>query len=128
MKIRSLLPVQEVEQIAAEKDPNGAQSGKYDGKWKADLPHELKRLVRIIPHIPVHNLIHKYSCNKLTGSHENHAPYYLFPQRRAPPGPYSLLGEEHQADASQQEHGPVGEASKDHLERIIERTAQSSQK
>ena len=38
------------------------------------------------------------------------------------------LGKKYKADASQQEHGPVGESPEDHLERIIERSAQSSQK
>ena len=92
------------------------------------MSHQLKGLIRIIPHIPVHDLIYKYSCDKLTGSHKDRAPYHLFPQRRAPSGPYALLGKKYKADTSQQEHGPVGEYPEYHFKSIIERPAQSSQK
>lgn len=128
MKFRPLLSIEKMQQISAQKDSHCAQAGKQDRKGKTDLPHQLKRLVCIIPHIPVHDLIHEYPCDKLTGSHENRAPDHLFPQGRTPSGPYALLGKKYKADASQQEHGPVGESPEDHLERIIERSAQSSQK
>ena len=104
MKIRSLLSVQEVEQISAQKDSHSAQPGKYDGKGKTDLPHQLERLICIIPHIPMHNLIYKYPRNEFAGGHKNRTPYHLFPQRGAPAGPYPLLGKEHQTYAAQQEH------------------------
>ena len=92
-----------MKQISAQKDSDSTKSGKYDRKGETDLPHDLKRLVRIIPHIPVHDLIYKYSCDKLTGSHKDRAPYHLFPQRRAPSGPYALLGKKIQG-----RHLPAG--------------------
>lgn len=117
-----------MKQISAQKDSDSTQSGKYDRKGETDLPHDLKRLVCIIPHIPVHDLIHKNSRNEFAGSHEDRTPYHLFPQRCTPSGPYSLLGKKHQTDTSQQEHGPVGESPEYHFKRIIERPAQSPQK
>ncbi len=128
MKPRAFFPVKKMQQISAQEDACSAKSGKNDRKGKADLPHQLKGLICIIPDIPVHDLIYEYPCDKLTGSHKDSAPYHLFPEGRAPSCPYALLGKKDKAYASQQEHGPVGKPAEDHLKRIIERSAQSSQK
>ena len=52
MEMRQFLPIQKMQEIAAEKDAKHAQTGKNNGKRQADLTHELKGLVRVIPYRP----------------------------------------------------------------------------
>ena len=123
-----LFSVQDVQHPPAQEDPQRAEAGEDDRERKTDLPHDLKGLVRIIPHVPAHDLIDQDPCDKLACGHKDHAPAHLSPEWDAPTGPDPLLGEEEKADPAQQEHGPVGESAEEHFKSIVERPSKSAQK
>ena len=128
VEMRQFLPVQKMQEITAEKDAEHAQAGKDDGKRQADLPHQLKGLVRVIPHCPAHYFIYKDPGDKLARCDKDHAPAHLLPERRVPPGPHPLLGEKNKAEPAEQEHGPVGKSPEYHFKCIIQGPAERSQK
>ena len=80
MKMGLLFPVEPVEQISGQQDPQRAEPGKQDQKRDADLPEQLQWLIGIIPHFPFHPLIDDHARNEFPRPYKQGASKHLEPE------------------------------------------------
>ena len=101
MKVRRFLPVEKMEQPAAQEDSCSTESGENDSERQTDLSHQLEGQFSIIPYIPVKELIDNDPGRKLACGHKENTPYYLLPERRLLVPPFSLLGTDYETESAQ---------------------------
>ena len=125
MKVRRFIPVEKMEQPAAQEDACGTETGENDSERQTNLSHQLEWQSSIIPYIPVKELIDNDPGRKLACGHKDHTPPYLLPERRLPVRPFSLLGTEYETESAQDEHGPVRKSAEEQFTRIVDGPSQS---
>lgn len=78
--------------------------------------------------MPLHDFVHKDSCNKFSRCHKYRTPEHLSPKRLLPSSPDSLLGKKQQTEAAKHKHRPMGKPAERHFYPIINTAPQRPQK
>ena len=107
MKMWFWFVIEPVRQITAHDDADHTESRKDDDKGKTDLPEQLERLSRIIPHPKAHPFVHDNAGDKLHGCDKYDTSYKLKPQSVLPVYHSALYLKKQEADASKQKHRPM---------------------